>query len=206
VSDLTSISSAASPFKFPILWDSLSLGGGAFTWRGKLEIRGAKRWYKWQQKNAPGKKGADQTFRARWPQPFQIRLFVWTHDDWGPLLELLDWFNYDATKLGPTGTDVKPIDIYHPQLSIVDISQVVCDWVQAPEVEQERSGWAIATIQLREFAPAVNAPVVSPKSTGKPAATPFLVDSGAGVQAQIQTQSTGILDLSSQLAQPGSLP
>jgi hypothetical protein len=117
----------ASPFRFPIIWDSLSLGGGAFTWSGRVDFVGAARKFTWDHKNGPGVKGTVDTFRATHTHPFTMRIYVWTDAQWQLLPGLLSFFSYDGTKLGPDGLPlVNPVDIYHPALSYLDIHQVLC--------------------------------------------------------------------------------
>jgi hypothetical protein len=197
--------SNASPFRFPELWDSISFGGGAFTWSGKIEIRGASRYYKWQQKNSPGRKGATQTFQATFPKPFTIKFFIWTDSQWTLLPGLLQVFFYDGSKTAPDGSPlIVPVDIYHPQLAMVDIFQVVIDEIMSPEVDQERSGWATMLVKMREFLPPVPASVKTPVAVG-PVPTQFVaLPNGSG--AEIVAQNQAVENLANQLAQPKALP
>lgn len=154
-----------SPFRFPVIWDSVSFGGGAFTWSGKIQFIGAKRSYNWQIKTPPGIQGEVYTYRGLHTHPFRMRLEVWTDAQWALLPGLLAFFNYDALKPNPNGS-ANPVDIYHPSLSAIDISQVLCLDIEAPEVDQERTGAVWWTFVLREFRPA---PPVN--ITNTPAAT-----------------------------------
>ena len=157
MSNLTTIG-GPSPFRFPAIWDSLSLGGGAFTWSGRVDFVGAKRAFSWQHKSGPGVKGTVDTFRATHTHPFQMRLYVWTDAQWELLPGLLAFFQYDGTKLGSDGLPmVAPVDIYHPALSYLDISQVLCEEILAPEVDKERSGAIWLPFRLHEFLPAIPA-------------------------------------------------
>ncbi len=196
-----------SPFRFPAIWDSLSLGGGAFTWSGRVDFVGARRAFDWQFKKPPGVKGDINTFRGTHCNSFQMRIYVWTEAQWELLPGLLSYFQYDGSKLGPDGLPlVNAVDIYHPALSYLDITQVICEEIFAPEVDKERSGAVWLAFKLHEYLPAIPTRNVTKTPTGAIASTPFVPNANAGVGAQIQTQQQSIENLSSQLGQPGSLP
>jgi hypothetical protein len=147
---------APSPFRFPIIWDSLSLGGGAFTWSGRVDFVGAKRPFSWQHKIGPGVKGTVDTFRGTHTHPFMMRVYVWTDAQWQLLPGLLSFFQYDGTKIGPDGLPLaNPVEIYHPALAYLDITQVTCEEILAPEVDKERSGAVWLPFKLHEFLPAI---------------------------------------------------
>ena len=149
-------SAGASPFRFPAIWDSLSLGGGAFTWSGRVDFKAARRVFSWQHKLGPGVKGTVDTFRGTHTHPFEMIVWVWTDAQWQLLPGLLAFFQTDGTKTGPDGLPLaNPVEIYHPALASVDITQVTCEWIEAPEVDKDRSGHAIWRFGLHEFIPVV---------------------------------------------------
>lgn len=201
----TTTTGIASPFKYPVIWDSISLGGGAFTWNGRVQFKGAKRSYNWQVKTPPGVQGEVYTYRGLHTHPFRMLIEVWTDDQWQMLPDLLSFFTYDATKPNPNGP-ANPVDIYHPTLSLVDISQVLCLDIVAPEVDQEHSGAAWIEFVLREYRPAV----ISTNVTATPAATqvPIVVlnQSGGSLGQKIQTQTQAVEALANDLPTTGTLP
>lgn len=192
----------ASPFTFPVIWDSVSFGGGAFTWSGKVQFIGARRSYNWQIKTPPGIQGEVYTYRGLHTHPFKMRLEVWTEPQWQLLPGLLAFFTYDALKPNPNGS-ANPVDIYHPALSAIDISQVLCLDVEAPEVDQERSGAAWWTFVLREFRPAPPANVTNtPQATQVPLVV--LNTTGGTTGATISEQKAAIQSEAASL--PTTLP
>jgi hypothetical protein len=172
----------ASPFRFPTIWDSLSLGGGAYTWHGPVKFRSARRNFDWQFKRAPGVKGDTNTFRGTHAHPFEMIVRVWTDAMWSELPNLLSFFNYDGTKTGPDGLPlVSPIDIYHPALSFVNIGQVLCEWIEVPEFREEREGDVLVRFGLHEYLPAI--------ATTNVTTTPAATQTPIGVNSEITAGS-----------------
>ena len=156
-------------------------------------------------KTPPGVQGEVYTYRGLHTHPFRMLIEVWTDDQWQMLPDLLSFFTYDATKPNPNGP-ANPVDIYHPTLSLVDISQVLCLDIVAPEVDQEHSGAAWIEFVLREYRPAV----ISTNVTATPAATqvPIVVlnRSGGSLGQKIQTQTQAVEALANDLPTTGTLP
>lgn len=193
---------SVSPFAAPGSWDELVLGGGDFSWKGRVDFVGAKRAFSWQHKVPPGVKGDVNTFRGTHCHSFTMRLYVWTDAQWQMLPDLLSFFQYDGTHLGADGTPLAyPCDIYHPALAYLDIHQVLCEEIHAPEVDKEHSGAVWLGFRLHEFLPQVAGNVTT---TPLRPQTPFLVKENAGVPAQIKSQAGAVLDLAAQLS--SSLP
>ena len=65
-----------NPFMLPSRWDQIVIGG--VTWNGKIEIRGAKRPYKWQPKDTRGAESWDDTYQGLFPKPFTVVFFLYT--------------------------------------------------------------------------------------------------------------------------------
>lgn len=193
-----------SPFLFPDQWDAVSFAHGAFTWKGKVQFRNAKRSFNWQIKTPPGLQGEVYTYRGVRTRPFQMRLQCWTDAQWQLLPDLVAFFNYNVTLSTPVNP-AAPIDIYHPALAVIGISQVLCEDIDAPEVEQERGGEAWITFALREFKPTTPLNV-----TNTPLATqvPIVVLNAAGgsTGATIAQQQSDIQAEGAKLADPGVLP
>lgn len=181
-----------SPFRFAAIWDSISFGLGAFTWSGKIEVRGARRMFSWQHKKGPGRKGASSTFRGTEPRPFELVLYIEDDNQWSLLPGLLQFFNYDETKLGPDGLPlVQPIDVDYPPLQFIGIHQVICQWIEAPFIRQEREGDVVIRFGLHEFLlPLPQNVTQTPIAVGVP--TPFINNANQGLSGQISDQVTAI--------------
>lgn len=203
LSSLVNSGGNPSPFLFPDQWDRVSFAGSAFTWVGKVQFRGAKRSFNWQVKVPPGIQGEVYTYRGLHTHPFAMRLECWTDAQWQRLPGLVDFFNYDATKPSPTGP-ANPVDIYHPALSLVHITQVLCLDIDVPEVDQDRDGKAWIVFTLREFRPAI----IPVNITSTPLSTqvPIVVLNSAGgsTGAAIATQTQAIQAEGASL--PATLP
>jgi len=192
VSAVASLLGGPSPFSLPAIWDSISFGLGAYTWSGKIEFRGARRHFSWQHKQGPGRKGTVDTFRGTHTHPFEMVLYVIDEAQWQLLPGLLQFFNYDDLKLGPDGLPlINPIDISHPALQFVGIHQVLCEWIEAPMVRQEREGDVLVRFGLHEFIPVLPQNVTkTPIAVSVP--TPFINNSNKGLAATISDEATGI--------------
>lgn len=137
------------PFSFPGVWDTITVAG--VQWQGKFEIRGAKRSYKWQVKDGAGVEGATETYRGKTPPPFHIRFYIWTEVMYVEWTSFVTLFQYNGTKIGG---NVSPVDISHPQLNLLGITQVICESVGGLEKVSDDLMFA-ADIELREFFPPV---------------------------------------------------
>jgi hypothetical protein len=177
----------ASPFQFPILWDELLVGTqpNTFTWSGRVDFRGARRHFSWQHKQGPGVKGTVNTFRGTHTHPFEMIVWVWTDEQWRLLPQLLAFFDYDGTKTGPDGLPmVFPVDIYHPALSFLGIGQVLCEWIESPDVDKERSGHALVKFGLHEYLPEI--------ATTNVTVTPAQTQTPIGVNSEITAGSANV--------------
>jgi hypothetical protein len=198
---------AVSPFMFPRSWDSIQIGGaGGLSWQGRVDFVGLKRSFDWQFKRPPALKGDINTFRGTHCHSFTMKVRVWTDVQWLQLPQLLSYFQYDGTKFGPDGQPfANPVDIYHPALAFLDISQVLCEEIFAPEIDKEHAGDAWCNFRLHEFLPAVNVNgTKTPVATS--GSTPFVTNAYEGVRDKIQTKQQEIDNLASQLGVHGVLP
>src|ERR1039458_4667544 len=69
-------SGAPSPWEQPNIWDAIYVSG--VPWVGKIQIRGARRAYKWDVKQSPGLEGFNQTYRGQPHVNFHIEFYIWT--------------------------------------------------------------------------------------------------------------------------------
>lgn len=145
------LDASASPFEQPKLWDSITVAG--VTWGvdaenplgRKLEIKGAKRAYKWDVKDGMGQQGALETYRGQTPPPFTIVFYIYTAQLYAQWLTFKKLFEYNAVKFQP-----KPVSIFHPTLDALGIYQVICEDIG--EVERVSDDLMFsATVSLREF-------------------------------------------------------
>jgi hypothetical protein len=106
-----------NPFMLPSRWDQITIGG--VTWNGKIEIRGAKRPYKWQSKDTRGAESWDDTYQGLFPKPFTVVFFLYTATQFASWITFSAQFNYYGNKAAP-----QPVSIYHPALLLIDINSV----------------------------------------------------------------------------------
>src|SRR5580704_12805562 len=139
------IGNLLSPISYPVNWDQISVRG--VVWAGKIEIKGAKRLYKWDTKNAPGAAGATDTFRGTKPEPFDLIFYLWTDAHFSQWPTFSQLFLYQSTK----GV-VLPVSIYHPSLAMVGITVVRTEYVGAVEKVNDELLFS-ATVRVHEFAP-----------------------------------------------------
>jgi hypothetical protein len=222
---LTVLGVSPSPFSDPNSWDSITVGGATgtpFTMSGvKIQFRGAKRHFAWQFKKGPGVRGDVNTFRGTHTNPFTLTVWVWSGgivndagtqiyalDQWNALQQFVSCFQYNDNNLSTaTGEpNVNPVDISHPALDYLNIHQVVCEWIGAPEVDQDHSGWVKLEIGLHEFLPVV--PSQNVTSTPTHSNTPIVIlNRGGGTTGQaIQTHEQDIQNEANNIAKRDSLP
>ena len=199
-----------SPFNDPGSWDSITVGGlggqGVTLTNVKIQLRQARRHFSWQYKKGPGTRGDVNTYRGTHTNSFQLLIWVWTDTQWAALQSFVACFNYNDNNLSTsTGEpNVNPVDISHPSLDYLNIHQVICEWIEAPEVDQDRSGWAKVTFGLHEFLPVV--PSQNVTSTPKGAQSPIVVINrlGGSVGRTLQSEQNAISALAPSL--PTTLP
>lgn len=142
-----------SPLIDPISWMSITISGmtiGPRDGTGLVKIRRAGRPYKWQTKDASGQDGATHTYRGKKPPDFEIEFHMWTDAHftaWQALSSAA--LIYDASK-----TTVDPVDVWHPGLVMVGISQIIVDECGSPEQQGDRLLW-VATVKVKEYFPPI---------------------------------------------------
>lgn len=182
-----------SPFSFGQLWDTVEIQG--MPWGGpagmgaKVEIVGATRFYKIDQKDGQGLDGATQTFRGQKPKPFKIVFSWWTeqqHDYWAFYSAQ---FNYTASK---PGFPPPVYAIYHPKLALLGISAILVESVGAVDVD-ESTKIAKSVLEVRQFLPATLAPATVTPNAAAPIPPPVIAGTAtpsaeqALLQARIYT-------------------
>lgn len=137
------LDAATSPFALPEVWDAVTVAGQV--WHGKIEIKGARRAYKWDIKDGMGQQGALETYRGQTPTPFTITFYIWEDAQYTAWLSFVKLFQYNAVKTQP-----KPVAIYHPMLDTLGIGQILCEDIGAVEKVSEDLMFSV-TVSLREF-------------------------------------------------------
>jgi hypothetical protein len=183
----------ASPLADPHAWSSVTVAGmtiGPADASGMVTFRNAGRPYKWQIKDASGIDGGQSTYRGRRPPDWEIEFHIWTDYQFRCFQQMLNAaFLYDAGK-----TTVDPVDVYHPGLAMLQITQFVVDDVGMPEQQGDRKMW-LARVKVHEFFPAPAAVNVTQTpegaATGNPNApgqqpSPAVIALQAAVEAQRQ--------------------
>jgi hypothetical protein len=181
-----------SPYAAPSLWDQIQIGGltwGGFTTDnpvrcgGGIEIRGATRFYKIDQKDGAGLDGATQTYRGQKPKPFDLIFSWWTdlQDAWW--VTFSTQFNYSASK---PGLPPPVFQVYHPKLARLNIDSILVEEVGGTDVHPD-SKLATARVRVRQFLPPalVNASV-TPLGTSVPSG----YDNGQGAGTRDTSTAT----------------
>lgn len=184
-------------------WDTIYIGGNA--WRGKIEIEGAARSYKWDVKSGYGILGAQETLVAIEPPEFTITFYIWTDSQYGPFVSFLQNLFIEPSKFpGGSGFDPKQPKgqtIYHPQLSVLGINAVIVKSIGAIEKVSDDLVFKCA-VKVQEFTPPIPFVAPTPDKSADPAQQPFFTPYEQAQQRQIQ-------DLSNRAAQsstPGGMP
>jgi hypothetical protein len=142
------------PITQPTIWDTVNVQG--VPWSGRIRFKGAKLSHNWDQKHGRDTQGATDSYVGIKPKEFTLTFFLWTAAQfqyWGNTYAAL--FQYDGAK----GT-ARASSIYHPSLSIVGITAVICLDLGAPETD-DGDMWH-ADVTLRQFRPPVASPAVTP--------------------------------------------
>ena len=167
-------------FGAPSDFDVIVLQGQ--TCPGICRLSGFERKWKFDKKGGKGANGVDSTGTGKGELSGTIKFFVWTS------LQFLQWsdyialFQYDITK-----QKLQALQVYHPSLAELGISQLLCEYV-TPFVH-EGSGLFTRDARMLEFSPPPKAAAVSTPtratvtSTSKP--NPAAIDPTAALQARI---------------------
>lgn len=150
---------SSSPWNVPSAWDSIQIGGvvygtagpptstlmtqeiavGLTTQQvpttqflpvgGKVRIRGAERFYKVDIKNPPGSDGWTITYRGIEPKRFEIDFYIWTQAQYDYFTgSVIPAIYYSGTK-----KQVQALQVFHPALSAVNITQIFVNSIGAIE-------------------------------------------------------------------------
>jgi hypothetical protein len=180
----------ASPLVDPNAWDTITVSGmtvGPKDGSGYVRLRRAGRPYKWQIKDAAGQDGGVSTYRGKKPPEWEIEFHLWTD------AHFVAWqaLSTSAFLYDPSKTTIDPVDVYHPGLAMVGISQILVDELGVPEQQGDRKMW-IATVKCHEYFPPIAANVTQsptgsagPTSPNAPGDTP---DPNADLQKAIAAQ------------------
>ena len=179
-----------SPLSDPTAWSSVTVSGitiGPKDGSGLVRIvDNAGRPYKWQIKDAAGQDGGTSTFRGKKPPEFGLEFHLWTDRHFAVFQSLVTTaLLYDATK-----TTMDAVDIYHPGLAMVGLTQILVDDIGVPVQQGDRKMWH-ATIKVHEYFPPVDANVTSTpeaSASGDPNTPGQAPDPNADLQAAVAAQ------------------
>jgi hypothetical protein len=166
------------PFNYATQWDSIQLGG--VTSPGICEVGEFKRGFEWDIKKGKGTLGATITFVGRPPAKGSIKFILWEAAHFVAWDSFIPQFKYDPTK-----QSVQAVEIYHPSLAFIDLTQVVTENIG--NVIHEGGNRFSITIELLEYFPppaqsATSTPTMANPNTDPQANPP---DPYAAEQAQI---------------------
>jgi hypothetical protein len=134
--------SSANPLRLPEAWDFVILGGDLLP--GLAKIEGARRPFKWDEKEGAGTIGASLTYRGERLVPSAIVLQFW-------LEEQIDEWDSVRPRLKPDARNVKALDIVHPSLEDLEVRSVVVDEIGA--LEHKGGGLFEVRISVKEYKP-----------------------------------------------------
>ena len=189
----------SSPWEDPKTWDEITFGG--VTWYGKFELKGWKRHYKWDVKDAAGVEGATQTYRGKRPEAFSLAFFLWT-----PLM----WVNWKVFSIVFQYSGVKglviPVDVVHPAINAAGLSQVVCEDLGILERVDDTLMYSV-TLRMREYFP----PLPLNATTTPPGAATTTPGGAAGTLPNpaivaLEAKIAALQAQASALGTPGGLP
>lgn len=194
----TNFGDGSSPFSDPRTWDTITIAGQS--WYGKIDVKRAKRKYKWDVKDASGIEGATQTYRGKRPEPFGLKFWIWTDEMWTQWKGFSTAFQYSGIK----GV-VIPVDVGYPALAAAGISQIVCDDLGILERESEDLMWAV-TVTVREYFPPLllNATKTPPGAASTTPPVTGVVPNPA--VAALQAKVAALQQQAAALGTPGGLP
>lgn len=110
----------ADPISNPQAWDVVVIAGVKSP--GLAQVGAFDRQHDFDVKKGKGTIGATLTFTGKPPAKGSIKFLLWTQAHFSAWVNFRTLFKYDPTK-----QSVQPVDIYHPSLSDVDITSVVCE-------------------------------------------------------------------------------
>lgn len=166
------------PYNFPTQWDTIQLGGVQSP--GICYVGEFKRSHEWDVKKGKGTLGGTITFVGRPPAKGSIKFLLWQAShfvQWDAFLPQL--------KYNPTKQTVQAVEIYHPSLAAIDLSQVVTESIG--NVIHEGGNLFTITVEFLEYFPppktsATSTPTMAQPNTDPSANPP---DPYAAQQAQI---------------------
>jgi hypothetical protein len=165
---------------------------------GGIEVKGASRFYKIDQKDAKGQDGSTQTYVGSHPKTFRLVFRMWTSLQWAYWnTGILPFFYYSGVI-----NKVVPLALVHPATAIVGINSVLTDDIGCPEVD-ESTKMTTQIITVREYLPAAlgNASVTP---VGPPPPPSFV---GYTPSPKIAQNQAIIQQLQNQLnSEPSTLP
>jgi hypothetical protein len=179
-----------SPYFQSQSWDIITINGAP--WGGPagmgaaIEIDGASRFFKVDQKDGQGLDGATQTYRGTKPKPFKL-IFSWWNDAQDAYYAFFVYpiVNYRASKPG------MPPPVYavsYPSLATLGISAILIEDIGAQKVDRDtklsRAVWTV-----REFLPPPPVP-----ATVTPLAAPPAISGAGGATAVSPYAAQNIAD------------
>lgn len=162
-------------------WDTLVLG--ADIWPGIAEISGAGVSRKLDIKQSIGTDGATMKDEGYQPARLTISITIYSEAQWLRLQELLP--KVHPRKPGGSRT---PLEIYHPQSSLLGITQIYIDKIGIPKKPSAGDGLCVLEMSAVEWVPAPK-PVRTGAGTG--AASTQAVENTAADDLESLSQELG---------------
>lgn len=181
---------SANPIENPEVYNVIVVAGVISP--GAMILSGGGRPYKWDIKDTAGAQGSTITYRGwKLGDDIECKFQFWQDqqiaDFYSGFVPLLQ---YDATKQNP-----KPVQVYHPVLSVNDIYSVVVTEI-GPLTNEGKGLWTV-TVKMTEYRPPKKQNVTT---TPDAAATTDDPETDPPVQ---DLQDQEIEDLAEEFADPG---
>ena len=166
---------------------------------GKVRIKGAERFYKIDIKDPQGSDGWTITYRGLRPKPFDIEFYIWTQAQYDYFTgSVLPAIQYSGTK-----GKVQALQVYHPSLSVINISQVFVHKIGAIEQISEDLLFK-CTVNVSEY---LNPPPLNTTTTPLGAkATNAATSPGLQPPTAVNQRLNIIAHLKAQVAAGGAIP
>jgi hypothetical protein len=131
---------------WPDGWDTLVLGEDI--WPGSWEVSGPGVSRKIDVKKTKGEDGATMKDEGYQPARLTLTGTIWNQDQWNELQRLLPTIH--PRKAGGSRT---PLEIYHPQSSLLGITQIYIDKIGIPRKPTAGDGLLVLSMSALEWIP-----------------------------------------------------
>jgi hypothetical protein len=161
-------------------WGSITINGTKYVCPtdGYFVLNGAARSYRWDVQNGMMLQGAQEFLRGVTPKEFTLDHYFWSQDQYQAFLAVISGLQYNLKAIANSGVTavgqliVRAIQVFHPSLDLIGISQVNVVEVEAPKQTSDDHMWK-ATYHLQEYFPPIKLPPQDQDTAPKPPVDPI---------------------------------